>query len=75
MITEDLDTFSLIMFRLQLRVLALFHVPVLGAALRLTANKLMRINIFLSTYWEQWILQVNISAKTWSSLLSVGVLF
>ena len=62
MITEDLDTFSLIMFRLQLRVLALFHVPVLGAALRLAANKLMRLNIFLSTYWEQWILQVNISA-------------
>ena len=58
MITEDLDTFSLMMFRLQLRVLALFHAPLLGAALRLTANKLMRLNIFLATDWEQKILQV-----------------
>ena len=41
-------------------MLALFHAPVLGAALRLAANKLMRLNIFLATDWEQWILQVRI---------------
>ena len=49
--------------RLQLRVLALFHAPVLGAALRLVANKLMRLNIFLATDWEQWILQVRFLEK------------
>jgi len=54
---KDLDTFSVTMFRLQLKVLALFHSPVLGPALRLAANKLMRLNIFLATDWEQWILQ------------------
>jgi len=54
---KDMDTFSLTMFRLQLKVLALFHVPVLGPMLRLVANKLMRLNIFLATDWEQWIIQ------------------
>ena len=46
-------------FRLQLKVFALFHSPVLGPVLRLVANKLMRLNIFLATDWEQWILQVR----------------
>ena len=50
-----------IFIRLQLKVLALFHSPVLGPALRLVANKLMRLNIFLATDWEQWILQVRCS--------------
>ena len=50
---------QLVSSRLQLRVLKLFNAPVLGPALRLAANKLMQLNIFLATDWEQWILQVS----------------
>lgn len=57
-----------IFFRLQLKVLALFHVPVLGPMLRLVANKLMRLNIFLATDWEQWIIQVRCNVCLLSTL-------
>ena len=64
---------QLVSSRLQLRVLKLFNAPVLGPALRLAANKLMQLNIFLATDWEQWILQVSqvshgrVSILTWKT--------
>ena len=61
---------TIFLFRLQLKVLALFHSPVLGPALRLVANKLMRLNIYLATDWEQWILQVSEVSLGQVSILS-----
>ena len=53
---EQLDRFSAAMLRLQLAVLRLFHAPVLGPALRLAANTLMRLNLYLASDWRDWIL-------------------
>ena len=53
---EQLDRFSAAMLRLQLAVLQLFHAPVLGPALRLAANTLMRLNLYLASDWRDWIL-------------------
>ena len=65
--------------RLQLRVLSLFQTPVLGPGLRLVANKLMRLNIFLATDWEPQILQVvqpgSHATTTFLCLSVVSVLF
>ena len=53
---QQLDRFSAAMLRLQLAVLRLFHAPVLGPALRLAANTLMRLNLYLASDWRDWIL-------------------
>jgi len=52
---KNLDPFSKIMFRLQLKVMQLFHVPVLGAILRFFSNNLMKLNIYLATDWQEYI--------------------
>ena len=41
---------SIFLFRLQLKVMQLFHVPVLGAILRFFSNNLMKLNIYLGMY-------------------------
>ena len=47
------------MYKLQLKVFQLFHVPLLGTVLRVLANNLMRLNIFLATEYQQQIVEAE----------------
>jgi len=45
------------MYKLQLKLFQLFHVPVVGTVLRSMANSLMRLNIYLATEYQQMIVE------------------
>ena len=46
------------MFKLQRSVLSnMFHLPLLGSVLRLLANNLMYLNIYLATDWQHFIVR------------------
>ena len=53
----NLEQFSVIMYKLQLKLFQLFHVPVVGTVLRSMANSLMRLNIYLATEYQQMIVE------------------
>jgi len=61
---NHLDPFSNIMFRLQLKVLQLFHVPILGSILRFFSNNLMKLNIYLATDWQEYIAAAGSKIET-----------
>jgi len=57
----NLEQFSVLMYKLQLMLFQLFHVPLVGTVLRFLANNLMRLNIYLATEYQQMIVEGDVT--------------